>query len=199
MGGSKIKGGMKPSSTTYATVVGVLSAFSLFGGYFAATQPTGAGWREPFSYHPLLMTVGFVGLMGTAAITKKLGGYTNTKIHGVLSGAGFFAALGGLYAIYRNKELMGKEHFTSTHSWGGAVALLGCAGPMMVGGIFLHPDWGIDKNNKLFRMVHKWFGRIAITIGWVSCLVGLTQLTEDGTKLAMFGVPLLFLFPFVLV
>lgn len=44
----------------------------------AGIQPTGK-WRF-FSWHPLLMTIGMVGLMGIGAITKKLGGYTNTKV-----------------------------------------------------------------------------------------------------------------------
>lgn len=31
--------------------------------------------------------------------------------------------LGGLYAIYSNKENMGKDHWTSWHSWAGLLAL----------------------------------------------------------------------------
>lgn len=30
--------------------------------------------------------------------------------------------LGGMYAIYTNKENMGKEHWTSWHSWAGLLA-----------------------------------------------------------------------------
>lgn len=45
----------------------------------AAVQPSGAGWRD-FSWHPFLMTSGFVGMFGIAAVTKKRGGYTNTKV-----------------------------------------------------------------------------------------------------------------------
>ena len=45
----------------------------------AAVQPSGAGWRE-FSWHPFLMTSGFVGMFGAATMTKKRGGYTNTKV-----------------------------------------------------------------------------------------------------------------------
>lgn len=53
--------------------------FSLGAGYMAAVQPTGAGWRD-FSWHPFLMTSGFVGAFGVATVTKKRGGYTNTKV-----------------------------------------------------------------------------------------------------------------------
>lgn len=45
----------------------------------AAIQPTGAGWRD-FSWHPFLMTSAFVGMFGAATVTKKRGGYTNTKV-----------------------------------------------------------------------------------------------------------------------
>jgi hypothetical protein len=52
--------------------------YSLIGGYFAGIQPIGQ-WRL-FSFHPMLMTIGMIGHFGIAAITKKLGGYTNTKV-----------------------------------------------------------------------------------------------------------------------
>ena len=68
----------KPSTTQYGILVVVLIAFSLGMGYVAGIQPTGQ-WRF-FSWHPLLMTVGMVGLSGIGAVTKKLGGYTNTKV-----------------------------------------------------------------------------------------------------------------------
>jgi hypothetical protein len=41
----------------YSLLVALISAQSLFGGYWAATRPDGAGWRF-FSWHPLLMMVG---------------------------------------------------------------------------------------------------------------------------------------------
>ena len=47
-------------------------------GYTAGIQPAGE-WRF-FSWHPLLMTVGMVGCTGVGAVTKKLGGYENTKV-----------------------------------------------------------------------------------------------------------------------
>ena len=61
---------------------------------------------------------GMVGMMGTAALTKKRMGYTNTKLHGMIAWAGMTLSGGGLYVIYQNKESMGKEHFTTVHSWG---------------------------------------------------------------------------------
>ena len=58
------------------------------------------------------------GMMGAAAITKKRGGYTNTKLHGMMAWAGLMLAGAGLYVIYKHKNLMGKDHFTTYHSWG---------------------------------------------------------------------------------
>ena len=71
-----------PAMTTrnYSLLLAALISFSLGGGYMAATQPPGAGWRF-FSWHPLLMTIGMVGMAGIGAVTKKLGGYTNTKVN----------------------------------------------------------------------------------------------------------------------
>lgn len=44
---------------------------------------------------------------------KKLGGYTNTKLHGILASLGTMMAAGGFYVIYTQKIMLGKEHFTS--------------------------------------------------------------------------------------
>jgi hypothetical protein len=41
----------------YALLLVLISSHSLFGGYFAATRPEGAGWRF-FSWHPMLMMCG---------------------------------------------------------------------------------------------------------------------------------------------
>ena len=56
----------------------VLVLFSVAMGYMAGIQPVGE-WRF-FSWHPFLMTLGMVGFMGVGAVTKKLGGYDNTKV-----------------------------------------------------------------------------------------------------------------------
>jgi hypothetical protein len=72
----------KPHSSSakvpYAFLVAALVVFSLGGGYLAGLQPINQ-WRF-FSWHPLLMTCGMVGCFGIGAVTKKLGGYTNTKV-----------------------------------------------------------------------------------------------------------------------
>eukprot|EP01083_Nonionella_stella_P133024 404463_1 len=80
------------SQDRYKKYVAFTLLFALLGGYNAAVQPAGAGWRF-FSYHPFLMVFGFVGMMGSSALTKKLGGYANTKLHGILASSGLVMAL----------------------------------------------------------------------------------------------------------
>ena len=67
----------------YQALVAAFFVFSIGVGYFAGTQPRGE-WRY-FSWHPFLMVCGLVGCTGIAAVTKKLGGYTNTKVRVALS------------------------------------------------------------------------------------------------------------------
>jgi hypothetical protein len=168
---------------------------------------------------------GMVGMMGVAAVTKKRGGYTNTKLHGMIAWAGLILAGGGLYVIYQHKESMGKNHYTTYHSWGESViesihhdylclqaanscglrclwncfipsiaglsALGGCVMPGLAGGVMLHPDFGIDKQNKLVRAVHKYASRVLLTLAWMATLSGLKTLVgDDLNALALFAVPL---------
>lgn len=103
---------------------------------------------------------------------------------------------GGLYAIYNHKNSIGKAHFQTTHSIAGLVVLGGCFMSGMAGGVFLHPDFGMDKTNKTIRFAHMWMSRFVLIIAWFNAFIGLTQLTEDPTKLAAYGLPLLaLLFP----
>jgi hypothetical protein len=134
----------------YNLLVGAYLLYTAVVGYTVSIQPAGAGWRY-FSWHPFLMITGFVAMMGLSAITKKLGGYKNTKTHGILASLGVICACGGLYVIYQHKEMMGKEHLTSTHSIFGIITVASAFMPMLAGAIFLHPDFGIDKTNKLYR------------------------------------------------
>eukprot|EP00560_Eucampia_antarctica_P006599 CAMPEP_0197829424 /NCGR_PEP_ID=MMETSP1437-20131217/5881_1 /TAXON_ID=49252 ORGANISM="Eucampia antarctica, Strain CCMP1452" /NCGR_SAMPLE_ID=MMETSP1437 /ASSEMBLY_ACC=CAM_ASM_001096 /LENGTH=143 /DNA_ID=CAMNT_0043431085 /DNA_START=54 /DNA_END=485 /DNA_ORIENTATION=+ len=143
--------------------------------------------------------MGFVGFMGSAAHRKKLGGYSNTKMHGIIASLGVMFSIGGLYIIYSNKEMNGKAHLTSNHSLAGIVTVTGCIMAMIPGAFVLHPDFGIDRSNKNIRFAHKWFSRSVIALGWITCFMGLQQLTNDTVTLAMYGLPLLLLAPFTLV
>lgn len=62
----------------YYAICSCLILYSIMAGYVAGIQPTDQ--FRYFSYHPLLMTCGMVGTMSIGTITKKIGGYANTKV-----------------------------------------------------------------------------------------------------------------------
>lgn len=188
----------KPSPQTTQALISAFAIYSVGAGYYAATRPNGQ-WRSPFSWHPFLMTTGMIGCMGIAAITKKLGGYTNTKNHGILANLGVMLCLGGFYAIYSNKNMWGKAHFTTLHGKAGLALIVMSIGAGMVGGVFLHPDFGMDKTNKTIRFAHKTFSRCVMAGAWMTAFYGFYTMTQNPVDLAIFGLPLLVLAPFTLV
>jgi Eukaryotic cytochrome b561 len=189
----------KPSPTMYRTLVTALLLYSVGVGYWVAVVKQNYKWKDPFSYHPFFMTIGFVGCMGIGAVTKKLGGYTNTKLHGIFASVGFFCSVGGFYAIYKNKNLWERPHFTSIHGKMGLALLLATIPAMLAGGVFLHPDWGIDKTNKTYRKIHKQFSRSIIAAAWLTAIYGFYCMKVSMFELLIYAGPLLLLAPFVLV
>mmetsp|Transcript_2440 Transcript_2440/g.5463 ORF Transcript_2440/g.5463 Transcript_2440/m.5463 type:complete len:247 (+) Transcript_2440:297-1037(+) len=189
----------KPSATTHKLLVVTFLVYSIAAGWYVSTRPKGR-WKSPFSWHPFLMTLGMTGSMGIAAVTKKQGGYTNTKLHGMIASFGYLLALGGLYAIYHNKNLYERPHFTSYHGKIGIATMACTLGPLLAGAIFLHPDFGIDKTNKTIRKIHKIFSRILVAIAWGNSLYGLYGMRkEHPMELVLYGVPLVFLMPMTLI
>jgi hypothetical protein len=187
----------KPSPTQYAILVSALLAFSVGGGYFAGSQPAGT-WRY-FSWHPFLMTCGMVGFAGIGAVTKKLGGYSNTKIHGFLGFLSVLCNAAGLYVIYNNKNAYGFDHLKTYHSQVGLVLAVACFGLGAAGSAFLHPDFGVDKTNKTIRYAHKTGARVVLAMSWITAMTGLWQLVpNEPWKVALYGGPLLLLLPFTL-
>jgi uncharacterized membrane protein len=116
----------------------------------------------------------------------------------MLGWASIFASFAGLYCIYRNKENNGFEHLKTPHSRIGAFVVLNCVALGLAGGIFLHPDFGVDKTNKTIRKAHKTASRLVLLLAWMTAFFGLLQLTQDYVTLALYGVPLIGLVPFTL-
>jgi hypothetical protein len=50
--------------------------------------------------------------------------------------------------------MQGKHHLTTTHALAGIITMTGTTMASMAGGIFLHPDFGVDKTNKTIRYVY---------------------------------------------
>ena len=107
------------------------------------------------------------GMMGIGAITKKRGGYTNTMIHGFVASFGYLLTLGGLYAIYHNKTIMERPHFTSRHGQIGIAVMLGMIGPLLAGGIFLHPAFGTSRTTIGTVNAKVCHARVWFCVSWI--------------------------------
>ena len=52
------------------------------------------------------------------------------------------------------KEINGFNKFESSHVRCGLGVMINCVGVGVAEGVFLHPDFGIDKTNKTLRALH---------------------------------------------
>jgi hypothetical protein len=87
----------------------------------------------------------------------------------------------------------------ATKNEAGLAAFGGCISAGVAGGVFLHPDFGVDKQNKLIRSVHKYLGRSLLVLAWMATLSGLKTLVGDDYKtLVLFAAPLVVAAPFTL-
>lgn len=69
----------------------------------------------------------------------------------------------------------------------------------IAGGVFLHPDFGIDKQNGTIRTAHKYMSRVLLLVAWVATLSGLkTLIGDDMMSLIVFAGPLVVAAPFTL-
>jgi hypothetical protein len=121
------------------------------------------------------------------------------QLHGIIGWLSIFTAAGGIYVIYRNKEMNGYSHLKSPHAWCGVGVAVSFVSLGLAGGIFLHPDFGIDKTNSLIRKAHKWASRATIALAWITALGGLLQLGAKPWVLALYALPLLALAPMSLI
>jgi len=154
----------------------LVSGLSLLLGGFRVWN---RGFEADFSGHPLLMSISFVGCAGMAMLYKKLGGRENTLIHGYLMMGGSLAALIAWYIVYAYKR---KSVLASRHAQLGALSIIGYLAVGMAGSIFLHPDFGIVKNNPQLmkynaqiRLVHKYLGRLFTCIAWYVLYLGVSD------------------------
>lgn len=90
--------------------------------------------------------------------------------HAALNVSAVLAAVAGLFAIYSNKERLGKEHFATLHSWAG-LAAIGLFAVLAVGGlgnvVALRKGW-------LWRdALHRWSGTASFLAGSAAAALGL--------------------------
>lgn len=148
-----------------------------------------------YSWHPFFMIVGFAPLATVAILYKKVGGYENTKLHGILMTLSTLAASFAFYVIYSNKNTYNKPHFTSTHGQSGLAIMISYWSLAMVGFLGLHPDFGFMRTNKTVRMVHKRFGQVVSVSAWLSCIFQFMKMVPSVftqillvAPLAVFGI-----------
>lgn len=131
-------------------------------------------------------------------MVKKISGYDNTKSHGILQALATICAAIGWYIIHTNKNLMKKQHLLTLHGKLGAAVCIGYILLSIIGGIALHPDFGIMRTNKTIRLAHRYFARVTTAAAWVSCFLGYQKLQDDTMYQLALGLPLLIIGVFVL-
>jgi hypothetical protein len=159
-----------------------LIAYSLLAGLYMSTVGKNAGTWTWFNWHPLCMLLGFVGLAGNAALIKKIGGYENTKMHGIMMFVAISLSSFAWYVIYSNKEMMGKAHLMTIHGKLGFVVMLSYFGIGIVGSAALHPDFGLMKTNKTIRLAHKVGGRVVTALAWACCVLGTCNVVKTRVR-----------------
>lgn len=169
-----------------------LVAYGLLAAAYMAYSPGKLIW---YSWHPFFMIVGFAPLAIVAILYKKVGGYDNTKTHGILMSLSSVCAAFAFYVIYSNKNTYKKPHFTTLHGQGGLAIMVAYLGLAVVGFVGLNPDWGVVRTNKTIRAVHKRFGQVVSVSAWLTCIFQFVKMVPSvGVQLllvlplAVFGV-----------
>jgi len=139
-----------PILLTFAEVFGLLSVI-LVGLLFDRTVSSSTyNWKtNPFSFHPLFMTIGLLFCYGNAIIlyrtlteTRK---YTVKILHALLSLLSLIFAAIGLAAIIRQKNLLNNSHFMTYHSWIGLTTIILFVFQWIFGFVsFLFPKLSLD-------------------------------------------------------
>ena len=106
------------------TSVVLVGLFYPKNGYY----PTYNWETNPFSYHPLMMTIGLLFCYGNAIIVyrtfRRAPKYPMKLLHAFLLISSLAFAAVGLAAIIRNKNLRGTSHFMTFHSWLGLTTII---------------------------------------------------------------------------
>eukprot|EP00756_Hemistasia_phaeocysticola_P038926 Hpha_TRINITY_DN1678_c0_g1::TRINITY_DN1678_c0_g1_i1::g.48744::m.48744/K08371/CYB561D2; cytochrome b-561 domain containing protein 2 len=141
----------------------------------------------PFFLHPILMSVAFITLMGegvviaSKAVILPAGAQRLRllKLHMWIQIAAVLAAAGGFWAIYANKDRLGKKHFTTLHGQFGAFTLCltlvapaaGVLGFRYLGLAAKLPD-NLQGTVKLW---HRRVGILCVVLGAAETILGFTQ------------------------
>lgn len=149
-----------------------------FTGFISVLSQPGTSW---FSWHPFLMTLAF-GFFMTEAILlfsphgspiKKFTHKTKGRVHWALQSLCVCCAVLGLSAIFYNKHLNGKAHFTSWHGLLGlvTVCVVGVQSLAALPLVYhsLAKGWSLAK----LKRYHAASGLVSYLLGSASLLLGL--------------------------
>eukprot|EP00397_Hematodinium_sp_SG-2012_P055891 GEMP01068562.1.p1 GENE.GEMP01068562.1~~GEMP01068562.1.p1 ORF type:complete len:230 (+),score=39.12 GEMP01068562.1:63-752(+) len=153
---------------------------------------TSGGPAVLFWYHPVAMSTALFVCTASGIMHKKIGGFEKTKLHGLLmSAAVVFFIIGGI-VIYVNKTKQQHPHLVSLHSKFGFASIVLSIALGLVGGVGLHPVWGVATSSSILRMAHKWGGRTALMLMFVAAFLGFQTLhgVDRSSSTALFGVTL---------
>ncbi|RVE73193.1 hypothetical protein OJAV_G00047850 [Oryzias javanicus] len=149
-----------------------------FTAFIAFLSRPGTSW---FSWHPFLMTLAISFFMTEAillfsphgSLIKRFSHKTKGRIHWILQCLCAFCAALGLTAIFYNKQLNGKSHFTSWHGLLGLLTVCVVAAQSLAAvPLIYHPlakGWSLAK----LKRYHAASGLITYLIGSGSLLLGL--------------------------
>ncbi|CAF3864905.1 unnamed protein product [Adineta steineri] len=134
---------------------------------------------NPFSYHPLMMTLGLLFCYGNAILlyrTLKSTPKLIAKIlHASLLIVSLVLAIVGFVAIVRSKNLRKAPHFMTFHSWLGLTTLILFALQWICGFIsFLVPQLSLNIR-KAYMPSHRLWGKIIFLSAVVAILTGLSE------------------------
>jgi len=153
--------------------------------WLASEEGGGLGVRsdtvtaEYFNWHPLLMTVAFLALMGPATaafeVYSVFSRAMNKNIHATLQTMAVVAVTAGYVIIYDCHVVLGDNGLaTSMHSIAGymTMALVGLVYAM---GLVLYVlKWGAELRGSL-KPLHKRMGFMALLMGYATILMGMTE------------------------
>lgn len=138
-----------------------------------------------FSWHPMLMSVGFLALMAQGIMRaidfRRVTGEARTSrifTHSALQNLGIVCSLGGFAAIYMNKNKLGYPHFVSPHAKVGLAAVILAVGAS-VGGAFAFKRLGLfdllpRSVQGVIKQRHRQFGFVTFLLGLVVAFFGVS-------------------------
>lgn len=139
-----------------------------------------------FNWHPLLMSLAFLGCMSEAILTysspvvhmtdRKMKKYTHASLHAaacVLGVCGIVAAI----KSHTLKEPTPMPNFYSTHAYLGVLTCLMVGGQIVFGVMaYLYPQWSLGER-QAFSSVHTFCGGATLCVGMMTLMVGVQEKT----------------------